>query len=226
MRHSQSSTVPQSFRPKLILLDFDGTIADTFEATLETVNALSPRFGYKPIARADAVRLRDRSIREILKETDLPLRQLPQWIHAVRQELNNRIAAIEPVADLGDVLRTLRQEDIALGIVTSNSRENIDAFLANHRWTAWFDHFECGSSLFGKGRLIKRAAARAKVRLDETVYVGDEARDIEAARAAGVAAAAVTWGFNTRSVLERSAPDFLFEQPHELLDFSGTASKR
>lgn len=184
----------RSFRPKLILFDFDGTIADTFDAALDTINELSPHFGYKPVRRADALRLRDRSIRELLKETHLPIRRLPRWIRAVRFELRHKIATIEPVAGLGDVLDNLHRKKIALGIVTSNSRENIDAFLANNGWTAWFAHLECGSNLFGKSRLIKRAAARANVRLDETAYVGDEARDIEAARAAGVVAAAVTWG--------------------------------
>jgi phosphoglycolate phosphatase-like HAD superfamily hydrolase len=48
------------------------------------------------------------------------------------------------------------------------------------------------------------------------VYVGDEVRDIVAARKAGVDVAAVSWGYNTREVLAKHEPDYLIERP-ELL---------
>jgi phosphoglycolate phosphatase-like HAD superfamily hydrolase len=47
--------------------------------------------------------------------------------------------------------------------------------------------------------------------------VGDEVRDIETARQAGVAVAAVTWGFNSRELLARHAPDYLVERPEPIL---------
>jgi phosphoglycolate phosphatase len=56
---------------------------------------------------------------------------------------------------------------------------------------------------------------------DECVYVGDETRDVEAARKAGMRSAAVTWGFNSRELLEKSRPDFLIDRPGELLECFG-----
>jgi phosphoglycolate phosphatase len=50
----------------------------------------------------------------------------------------------------------------------------------------------------------------------EAAMVGDSVVDVEAARAAGMAAAAVTWGFGARGALAAAQPDFLAETPEEL----------
>ena len=52
---------------------------------------------------------------------------------------------------------------------------------------------------------------------DKCIYIGDETRDIEAARKAGVKVAAVSWGLNSREALEKYQPDWLLENPKNLL---------
>ncbi|MFZ1324135.1 MAG: HAD hydrolase-like protein, partial [Candidatus Saccharimonadales bacterium] len=51
----------------------------------------------------------------------------------------------------------------------------------------------------------------------DTVYIGDETRDIQAARMAFIRAVSVTWGFNTRRILEKQRPAYLIDTPEELL---------
>ena len=48
------------------------------------------------------------------------------------------------------------------------------------------------------------------------VYVGDETRDIEACRAAGIPVIAVSWGLNTRALLFSLSPDQIVDSPEEL----------
>ena len=52
------------------------------------------------------------------------------------------------------------------------------------------------------------------------IYVGDEVRDIEAARKAGVAAAAVTWGFHAETLLTANHPDHLITEPRQLVELA------
>lgn len=52
---------------------------------------------------------------------------------------------------------------------------------------------------------------------EEVIYIGDETRDIEAARKSYVKAIAVSWGFNSKEVLAEQNPDFLIHQPQELI---------
>jgi phosphoglycolate phosphatase len=49
------------------------------------------------------------------------------------------------------------------------------------------------------------------------IYVGDEYRDIEAAKAANVKIISVTWGFNSREVLENANSGYIAEDTEEIL---------
>jgi phosphoglycolate phosphatase-like HAD superfamily hydrolase len=70
--------------------------------------------------------------------------------------------------------------------------------------------------IYGKGDGIRRFL-KGRIGLGQrAVYLGDEVRDIVAARKAGVDVAAVTWGYNTRELLAAHAPDYLIERPEEL----------
>ncbi|HLB58081.1 MAG TPA: HAD hydrolase-like protein, partial [Gammaproteobacteria bacterium] len=51
----------------------------------------------------------------------------------------------------------------------------------------------------------------------ETFYIGDETRDIQAAKKNHIYSIAVTWGFNNKKVLAAEKPDFLIDNPKELL---------
>ncbi|NES07303.1 MAG: HAD hydrolase-like protein, partial [Okeania sp. SIO2F4] len=75
-----------------------------------------------------------------------------------------------------------------------------------------------GTTLFGKHRAIKKYLKSENIQPEEMVYVGDETRDINAAKKAKVKAIAVTWGFNSREALSEYQPDALVEQPQELIE--------
>ena len=48
--------------------------------------------------------------------------------------------------------------------------------------------------------------------------MGDETRDVEAAKKANIKVVAVTWGFNSPEALAKENPDFLINHPSELLE--------
>jgi len=57
-----------------------------------------------------------------------------------------------------------------------------------------------------------------KLYTEDVIYIGDEVRDIEAARAAGIKIASVTWGYNLESILTENKPDYIVTQPRDLLN--------
>src|SRR5690625_1374365 len=203
--------------PAAILFDFDGTLADSFEATLTIGNQLAEKYGYRPLNRTEAIEFRRRGIRRILQESDLPLHKVPLWLREFRKNLHAAVPEMKPCAGIQETLQKLRTTDVPLGIVTSNSRENVELFLDNNGWSNWFSWLECGSGLFGKHRLIERLLRKNNLAPEDVLYVGDEERDIDCAQTAGVRSVAVTWGFNTREVLSAATPDHLCENPTDLL---------
>ena len=117
-----------------------------------------------------------------------------------------------------EALRELQALGYSLGIITSNTEVNVQIFLRSHG-LEFFDFVRCSSKLLGKARMIRSVIRRQHVRAADILFVGDETRDIEAAKKVGIRMAAVTWGYNSRRSLEAMKPDFVFENPGELVAF-------
>ena len=101
-----------------------------------------------------------------------------------------------------------------LGILTTNSAETVNVFLQKYGLEKYFSFIKTDVPLFGKKRALRRAKRALK---SDFVYVGDEYRDIEAAKAAEVKIISVTWGFNSRKVLESANPGNIAEETAEIL---------
>jgi phosphoglycolate phosphatase len=202
---------------KVIIFDFDGTIADSFAIVLDITNRLAPEFGYPPALPEDVERLRNLSSREIVRQSKVSPLKIPFLVRRLRGELYREIPHLKPIPGIQAALLSLKQQGYHLGIVTSNSRKNVAAFLAAQELSEMFDFIGSGLALFGKGRIIQRILRQQRVAPKDVVYVGDETRDIEAARKIGIKVISVSWGYNTSQALAAENPDYLIHQPEELL---------
>ena len=214
-RRRAGAAGPLSARPKLLLLDFDGTVADTFQCGLEILNAMAPEFGYRRLEDADLPRARDMRTRDLMKFLGIPATRLPKISKRGKEELNKRMDKIHPFAGMPDIVRDLHTDGFRLGILTSNSEENVAVFLKKFGLEL-FDFIHTSSKLTGKARVIRRILKEHKLKPGQVLLVGDEVRDIEAAQDTGIHMAAVTWGYNSRKSLCALNPDHLIESPEEL----------
>ena len=201
---------------KVIIFDFDGTIADTYDAIVEITNGLSTEFGYQPIEASELVQLKNMSSQEIIKQSKLSIFKIPFLLKRVKEDLAEKIGQLKPIPGIDSSLLEL-QQGYRLGIITSNSQENVVSFLNNNGLSSLFDFIYSGTTLFGKHRVIQKALKQHKITADSVLYVGDETRDIIAAQKSKIKMVAVGWGFNSALVLSQYHPDFLIEQPPELL---------
>jgi phosphoglycolate phosphatase len=115
------------------------------------------------------------------------------------------------------VLERLARAGTRMAVLSSNAEGNIRACLKANGVEGRFEAVVGYRRLFGKGRGIRRFLREWRLVGPEVVYVGDEVRDIQAARKAGVAVASVTWGFNSRGLLAQHAPDYVADSPDQLL---------
>lgn len=201
----------------VIIFDFDGTLADTLEAIVAITNRLAIEFGYKTVNAEEVKKLQNLSSQEIIKHSQIPLLKLPFLVRRVKSELRQEIHQLRPIQGIQEALWALKQDGNRLGIVTSNAEANVLTFLKHHGLYELFEFVHSGTSLFGKNKVLKRLLAQKQISPNTVVYVGDETRDIEAARQVKIKSVAVSWGFNSRQALARHNPDFLISQPHELL---------
>lgn len=202
----------------VVLFDFDGTIADSIETAIRVINRLAKEFGYQPISFEDLKRLQNLSSREIVKQTDISIFKLPFLLRRFMGEMRQEVRQIEVIPEMKEALQALKARGDCLGIVSTNSEENVRSFLKAQQLDPLFDMVVCSGRPFGKSRLIKRILRQKQLDPRSTFYIGDETRDIEAAKKSGVRSIAVTWGFNSSEVLAAHQPDFLIQTPGQLLD--------
>jgi phosphoglycolate phosphatase len=77
-------------------------------------------------------------------------------------------------------------------------------------------HYSCGASLFGKGPKLRAVLRSSGIPAAEAICIGDEIRDLEAAREAGLAFGAVTWGYTQPASLRAHGPEEVFESFEEI----------
>jgi len=200
----------------VILFDFDGTLADSFPAVMRVATRLAKEENRAMPGEEEIPQLRRLHAGELLKRSGISKAKLPFWLNRLRRELALETPGMSSFPGMREALTGLRAKGTRMGIITSNGEAGVRLFLEKHDWTNLFCLIETGSPLFGKARLIRRAARHLKSEPGAIWYAGDELRDIEAARQAGVCSAAVTWGFNDAEVLAAAAPDALLHHPGDL----------
>jgi phosphoglycolate phosphatase len=209
---------------QIIIFDFDGTIADTKETVIAITNRLAPEFGFSPLNEIEIAYYQDLTAREIIKESRVSWWKIPFLLQRVKRELKQEIQTIQPIAGIETALEELKAHQFQLGIITSNSEDNAIQFLRQHGLLHYFNFIESSFNLLGKDKVIQRLLRQKKVSPEAATYVGDETRDIEAARKSGVRMVAVSWGFNSVTALTKGEPDALIYHPSELPYFMTTYS--
>ncbi len=204
-----------SFR--LLIFDFDGTIANTLEVAVEIVNELGAEFGFPEVNQTQLIEFKNKSVAELLKLSGLSWMQLPLFVKRARDRFKHHLAQVHPIEGMEEVLRALHAQGYQLGILTSNTEDSVKEFLDRYD----LNHFEfiyAPDSLFGKSKVIKDVLKQFHLKRSEVVMIGDEARDIEAAVKAKVQSVAVTWGFNGEEILNECQPTYVVRKPAELLE--------
>lgn len=201
---------------KLALFDFDGTLADSFPVFVGHLDEAARRFGFRRLGADEVERLRGLESRAILRELGIQPWKMPAIAAWMRGRMAEERARISLFPGIAAAIERLHAAGVGLGIVSSNDAATIRGVLGEAH-ARRFSHLECGASLFGKATRLRRAIRAGGVAPDEAIYVGDEIRDAEAARAAGVAFGAVGWGYARRDALRACAPAALFATTDELV---------
>jgi phosphoglycolate phosphatase len=203
---------------KYIIFDFDGTIADTIELGLDIFNSIAPEYDCAPIKEEDWFMLRTMKPQELIKEYGISNIKLTLILFRVRKEMKAHANELKPVKNIAGSLMEIKNSGLRMGILTSNSRNNVEMFLNNNQLSNLIDFIYSGKSFFGKDRVLRRLFDHENIPKENVIYVGDETRDIEASRRAGIPVIAVSWGFHNRDILASLKPDQIAETPEDLYD--------
>ena len=206
-------------RARAVLFDWDGTLADTAEATfrcyVRTFEAFAIPFDREAYTRTYSPNwyLTFRALG--LAEEHWPAADA-RWLAHFAEE---RVTLVDGARDL---LASLSGRGVATGIVTSGGRERVSRELEDHGLAP-----HVGACVFGCDVAQKKPHPEGLLRClehlgvdaREAMYVGDSPEDIEMARGAGVRSVAIPGGYPNRDALLASRPDVVLDSLSELLRF-------
>ncbi len=205
---------------KFIFFDFDGTLADTMEAGIKITNKIAKQLNLEPLDETKLDLYRNLEPNEFLKLMNIPLIKIPFLAGMYHIEFNKIIHTLKPFDGIPQMLDKLSQK-YNLGILSSNSVENIEKFLAANNLRQYFKFIHSQPHIFGKSSSIKKLMRRNRLKRKQVIYIGDEVRDIQAAKQAKIPVIAVTWGLNSEKLIQKYNPDYIAHTPDNVLDILG-----
>ena len=199
-----------------VIFDFDGTIADTLDLGTEIFHRIAPEYNCLPVGPEERELFRTKKPQELFEVYGISRLKLLTLMLRIRKEMRRHVSETKPFTGMDAALREISNSGYGMGILTSNSVENVRKFLELNNLTTLFDFIYSGRSFLGKEKVIRKLLIHEKLSKSSVVYVGDETRDIEASRAAGIPVIAVSWGLNSRDLLASLAPDQIADKPEDL----------
>jgi phosphoglycolate phosphatase len=187
-----------------LAFDFDGTICKSLPVYLEIARKYCLENNLVPVSPATA---RQIGLKGLIKHYHLTPLQIAKIIFWGRPQLAYAYPTLPLIPGMASVLEKLSQKH-TLGLVTSTDLKSVLSNLQHHNIDHLFSYIDAGVDLFGKNHKLNK--------LKPDYYIGDETRDIEAATKAGCKSIAVTWGFESETLLATSHPTFLVPTPAKL----------
>lgn len=203
-------------RYKLIIFDFDGTLADSFSWYRRVINDVADKYRFRRIEENELETLRGYDARTMIANVGLPMWKLPLIQRHMRKRMTREIDQISLFPGIDQLLQRLNSEGVALAIVTSNSSANVHRILGPQN-SALIQYYACDASLFGKRAKLRKVLRASGVHPNEAIFISDEIRDLHESQAEKIPFGSVSWGFNSIESLRRNYPDELFASINEIL---------
>ena len=201
-----------------VFFDLDGTLTDSSAGIIGSLHHALRRAG-RPVPADDLNWLIGPPIQESLHR--LVGSDGHAAVFAYYRERYDEVGWREnqPYAGIHDMLATLADTGRPLYVATAKPRVFAERILTHFDLGRFFTGI-FGSELDGtrtrKDELLRWAIAEAGI-AGTGVMVGDRRYDIDGARANGMRAIGVTWGFGTREELEGAGADHVVDCPEKLL---------
>jgi phosphoglycolate phosphatase len=204
-------------RYKLVIFDFDGTLANSFPWAASIINQVAEKYKFRRIYENEYETLRSYDIGSALKFLGIPLWKAPAIGSHLRKLMAHDIQQIPLFDGIDRLLQRLSGDGITLAVVSSNSRQNICRVLGPEN-AALITYYECGVAIFGKSAKLRKVLRHSGILSGDAIYIGDEIRDIEAARDADMAFGAASWGYTRADSLEAHSPWTVFAHTDEIYE--------
>jgi phosphoglycolate phosphatase len=209
---------------KLIVFDVDGTLVDSQDLIVAAQREAFRTHGLTQPSRERSLSIVGLSLLQAMRvlAPEGPAESLVEGYKAAFQRLRADPAYREPLfpgaAELLDELS--RRDDVVLGIATGKSRRGVAHLLDRHGWERIFATIQTADEHPSKPHpsMLERALAETGVEPRDAVIIGDSTFDMAMARAAGIGAIGVSWGYHRPEALIETGAEVIVHSYRELRD--------
>jgi len=207
---------------KFLAFDFDGVIFNPTRLMIEAYNHAIAKIIGRPVDKSQLLPLLRNSPFKVLKHfVPDSYRQAYSFYDAYFTKHTHEVTECDLYPSMKEILHKLDKK-YALGLVTSQTRKRLSGLLRAFEIRYLFSVIIAYNDVpRGKKKPnpypIHLAMQWAEIPENQMVYIGDAPSDIQAAKRAGVTSVGVTWGLYEVSVISYEEPDYLIENPEELL---------
>ncbi len=204
----------------LIIFDYDGVLADTLEDLLQFGQEACNVLGVGHVVKKeDLSNLEVMSFATYGRACEVPEQLTDEFVQICLKLFAEKKSPPAIFDGLSNIVRRFAVNNI-VAIVTTNSSQNVNAFLSKHGLS------ECIHAVYGvdspgsKAQKISLARNRfsADIKQESVFMVGDSLSDIRAAKEAATTSIAVTWGHQSIEHLLSGNPDYVVNFPKDLIE--------
>ncbi len=201
---------------KTIIFDFDGTMGDSFKVALEIAHQLTGKS--ELIDEKEVAKLRTLSLFKAASELRIPKRIWPILLIKGRKMMADRLIEVKLFPGVEQLIEKLYKSNFQLYIVSSNSKSSITKILDHYNILSYFKNIYGGIGLLGKAKTLRFIMKQKNINKDMLLYIGDETRDITAAKKNHIKSIAVSWGYMSRDLLLAQEPWAIVDSVKELYE--------
>ena len=206
-----------------IIFDLDGTLVDTLDDITASLNNTMGSLGLAPLPRAQVAHIVGDGLPTLIARschTDNPAR-IEELVTVFRSHYAEHcLDASKLYPGWETVLDELAALRVPLAVL-SNKPHEFTRKICRHLLQRWpFSPVEGHRPEFAPKPAAEQAlaiCAEMGLNPEDVVMIGDSEVDIGTARAGGLHAVAVDWGFRSRETLTECGPDVLIDRPADLL---------
>ncbi len=202
-------------KEKVIIFDFDGTIADVVPIFRKIYAELATQYKLPEVTDEDFYELRKKNLKQVLKWAGIRYWQLPSILSKGRTMFAHHKKEAKLFDGVPEIINKLHDNKCDIYVLSSNSEATIKNVLERYKVADKVTILK-RPSLFGKSRSINKLVSAKKYDKANVWMVGDEVRDVEAGNKAKVNTISVSWGLQDGSLLAQQQPTYLVDTVSQL----------
>ncbi len=210
---------------RLVVFDCDGTLVDSQAAigramasAFEDIGLLYP--GDEVVKKIVGLSLHDAALILLPKDQHDLAAALEAGYRKAFSTLRLNDQVFEPLyPGVRATLKTLRGENVLIGVATGKGQKGLEKTLAGHGIGEFFDTLQTADFHPGKPNpsMLFAAMDETGVTPEMTLFVGDTTFDVEMGVNAGVKTLGVSWGYHRPELLKETGASAILEGMDEVV---------